>query len=297
MTEKEDMKRILRPLVFVVFLLLPIGEIFAATKISAPVLKKGAILPAESSFTASSILVLDTKSGAVLYEKSPTIPWPAASITKLMTSVIFLEQQPNMAEVVALLEKDEVGGGRLRVATGTTLKKKDLLYCTLVGSANNTATAMMHNSGLSAKTFVKEMNIRAQTIGMRNTTFVDPSGIEVGNMSTARDIATLAQYAFANPTIQRAAQTANYRFTTITPAIDKTIKNTNALLLDPNNDLWIMAGKTGYLEESRNNLVVRVQTMQKNRELIIVVLGASTKEASFSETDRLAKWIWNNYVW
>ncbi len=291
------MKRIFFTVFAAVALLLPAGDIFAATKIPAPVLKKGAIIPAESSFTASSILVLDAKSGAVLYEKSPNLVWPTASITKLMTSVIFMEQKPNMAEVVALTDADEVGGGRLRVETGTTLTKKDLLYCALVGSANNTATAMMNNSGLTPKAFIKEMNIRAKTLGMNKTTYVDASGIEVGNTTTATDIATLAKYAFANPTIQRAAQTASYRFSTIKPVIDKTIKNTNALLLDPNNDLWILDGKTGYLEEARNNLVVRVQTMQKTHELIVVVLGASTKQTSFSETERLTKWAWKNYAW
>jgi D-alanyl-D-alanine endopeptidase (penicillin-binding protein 7) len=296
MTEK-DMKRIVGSFLALLFLLFPAQGVGAATKISKPVLKKGASIPAESSFTASSILVIDAKSGAVLYEKSPNLLWPTASITKIMSSVIFLEQKPNMASVVALTDQDEVGGGRLRVETGTTLTKKDLLYCALVGSANNTATAMMNNSGLTRKAFIKEMNIRAKVLGMHNTTYVDASGMDVQNTTTAADVAILAKYAFANSTIQRAAQTANYRFSTIKPVIDKTIKNTNALLLDPDNDLWILAGKTGYLEEARNNLVVRVQTMQKTKELIVVVLGASTKQHSFSETESLTKWAWKNYAW
>ena len=291
----DTMTHPLRPFsaLSILLLVLPL----AAGAAGGPALKTGWRDLPEDSLTAHSAIVLDRKTGKVLYTKSPDLPWVAASLTKLMTSVIWMEQQPRMSGTVSLTDEDEVGGGRLRVATGTILTSKDLLYCALVGSANNTAMAMMRTSGLPRDAFVREMNIRAATLGMTQTTYVEPSGMDTGNVTSARDMATLATYAFGNPTIRRAAQTGSYNFLTVSPTIVKSVKSTNALLLDPANGLWITGGKTGYLEEARNNLVITVQTMRRDKELVVALLGADTKQHSFAETERLTKWAWENYVW
>ncbi len=262
-----------------------------------PSLKAGWQDLSESSLTAHGAIVVDIASGKTLYQKNQDGIWPAASLTKVMTSVIWLEQKPTMSRRVTITDADEVGGGRLRVATGTVVTQKDLFYCALVGSANNTAMAMMRASGLSSATFVDQMNVRAVTLGMSGTRYHEPSGMDPRNTVTARDMARLITYAFANPTIRKAVQTGYYRFSTIAPRIDKTVKSTNALLLDSTNDLWITGGKTGYLDEAQNNLAVTVKTMRKDKELAVVVLGAATKRGSFDEAERLAKWAWQNYEW
>jgi len=289
------MRRITLALIFTSMLAVFVPTARAATV--GPTLKSGWKDLPESSLTSDAAIVLDSKTGKVLYEKNPDAKRVLASLTKIMTSVIFVEQKPSWSRVVAMSDDDEVGGGRLQVATGTKLTNKDLLYCALVGSANNTATAMMNNSGLSDTVFIDQMNVRAATLGMSSTRYDDASGMDPRNVTTARDMSKLVQYAFGNPTIQKAASTMEYRFSTISPVIKKKIKNTDELLLDADNDLWIVAGKTGYLDESKYNLAIKVKDMKKTRELVVVTLGADTKRQSFDETEKLTKWAWDNYEW
>lgn len=269
----------------------------SAVTSSGPELKKGWVDLPESSLTAKSAIVLDSATGKVLYTKNPDAVRSLASLSKVMTSVIFLERKPNWDKTVTITDADEVGGGRLQVPSGTKLTNRDLLYSALVGSANNAAMSMMRNSGLSNALFVDQMNVRAATLGMSSTHYNEPSGMDPGNVTTARDMSKLVRYAFANPTLQKAAQTMHYRFSTLSPVIKKDIKSTDELLLDPNNGLWITAGKTGYIDEAQYNLAIKVRDMNRSHELIVVTLGADTKQLSFDETEKLAKWAWQNYVW
>lgn len=244
-------------------------------------------------------VVMDAASGQILYKYHADWQWPLASITKLMSSIVYTEQQPNWNTVVAMSSADEVGGGRLRVDVGTELSKRDLLYCALVGSANNTAMAMMRTSSLTQDQFVARMNAVAKEINLTNTRFVEPSGMQPTNISNALDIANLARYAFSIPTIQRAAQTSQYRFELKTGEV-KIIKNTDKLLTS-DNSVYVVGGKTGYLEESQNNFVVQLRPTKVNGtnkgELIVVVLGSTTKDQSFNSAKRLAQWAWSNHMW
>jgi D-alanyl-D-alanine endopeptidase (penicillin-binding protein 7) len=273
--------------------LLPLSPALAAP---LPSLKNNWSNLPESSLSSNSAIVIDYKSGKVLYSKNPDAPRTAASLTKVMTSVIWYEQKPLLKKQVAILDEDEVGGGRLRVATGTVMTANDLLHCALVGSANNAAMALMRTSGLGAKTFIDQMNVRAVTLGMPATKFYDAAGMDARNTTSARDMAKLVAYAFENRLLQKAAQTGEYKFTTQSPRLTKNIKNTNQLLLDENG-LWIVAGKTGYLDEAKYNLAIRVKDPAKKRELVVVTLGAESKKQSFDETEKLTKWAWGNYVW
>ncbi len=262
-----------------------------------PALKQSALATPDFTLSANEAVVMDSRTGKVLFEKNADAPWPAASLAKLMSAVVFVEQKPVLSRLVSITAADEVGGGRLRVAAGTKMTLKDIFYSALVGSANNAAMNMMRNSGLSRVQFIDLMNVRAATLGMSSSKYYEPTGMDPRNTVSARDMAKLARHAFDNPLIQKTAQTAKYQFKTSSPVINKTIKNTNALLLDPNNDLWVVAGKTGFIDEAQYNLAVRVKTMRKDKDVVVVVLGADTKQKSFDETEKLAKWAWQNYVW
>lgn len=247
----------------------------------------------------ASALVIDARTKKVLYAYEPDKVWTAASLTKLTGALVFVEKKLPWSRVVSIQSKDEVGGGRLRVKSGATMTVKDVLYSSLVGSANNAATALARLSGWGTKTFVQKMNAKAKALGCTNTVFTDPSGMDVGNQTTAQDLAKIAFAAFSNPEIRRAASTQAYSFKVINANEKKTIKNTNQLLLDDDNGLWVTGGKTGYLEESKNNLVVRLRPSSKDsqRELLVVVLGAETKQSLFDEAARLARWSWSAYDW
>jgi D-alanyl-D-alanine carboxypeptidase len=250
-----------------------------------------------NELTANSAIVVDRASGKVLFSHNHDLPWVAASLTKIMTSVVFIEQNPSWYANAHILSQDEVGGGRLRVASGALMTVKDIFFSAVTGSANNCAMALMRLSGLSDEQFVGQMNFRAWVLGMKNTRFYEPSGMDVRNVTTVDDMAILANYAFGNGWIRKAATTFWYKFNVISPALAKSIKNTNDLLIyDP--DLYITGGKTGYLHESQYNLVIATKHMsQQQPDLIVVVLGADTRQASFDEAKRLALWMWNNYEW
>lgn len=244
--------------------------------------------------------VMDAATGQPLFTYHADWQWPLASVTKLMTSLVYAEQQPNWDATVAMAAEDEVGGGRLRVTSGSEVSKRDLLYCAVVGSANNTATAMARTSGLGTQQFLARMNERAREIGMSQAVFADASGMAVENRATAPDVAKLAVAAFSQPDIQRAAQTGKYIFFIRSTGEVKNIVSTDKLLTN-DSTVYVVGGKTGYLEESQNNFVVQLRPMQqpKNRkgDVVVVVFGSPTKDASFAAAKALAQWAWKVHEW
>ncbi len=253
--------------------------------------------PKPGDFKAA--VVMDYKTKKILYAYNSEVSRSAASLTKLTGALVFLDTKPSWNKVVSIQKKDEVGGGRLRVASGATLTVRDTVYSSIVGSANNAATALARISGLGLTKFVRQMNAKAKALGCTNTKFKDPSGMDPENVTTAADMAKIAAAAFSRAEIRSPATTAKYTFRILNTGEVKTIRNTNQLLLDENNGLYVMGGKTGYLDEAKNNLVLRVRPDRQNakQELIIVVLGAETKAQLFEATQRLAQWTWSAYDW
>ncbi len=244
-------------------------------------------------------VVIDVASGERLYAYAADQAWPAASLTKLMTALVFLDRQPRWDRVTALTKGDEVGGGRLRVRTGTRVSVRDLFYSSLVGSANNTTMALVRTSGVGLKKFIQRMNLKTKVMGLKQTKFVDPTGISPRNVSTAADLATLGLVAFRNPNIRQAAATSEYAFNLRNTGQKKVIHNTNHLLTrDP--EILVTGGKTGYLVEARHNLVVELSAntgATQAPKLMVVVLGAPSSAAMFASAKSLAQWAWKAYEW
>lgn len=247
----------------------------------------------------SAAVIIDSASGKELYVYHPEKKWSTASITKLLSALVVAEQKPRWTKSATIKKVDEVGGGRLRVVSGAKMTLRDLLFSSIVGSANNAAMALARSTGLGMKTFIARMNQTAKRLKMTSSRFVDASGMDPDNISTARDIAKLATAAFANKYIREAATTASYRFVLQSPKIKKTITNTNHLLTsDPS--VTVYGGKTGYLEESQNNLAVKLERNPKSPAappLLVVVLGSPDKEHLFSTAKALAEWAWKAYEW
>lgn len=254
-----------------------------------------------STVAAQSVLVIDVNSKKIVLQKNADAAWPVASITKLMTSLVVLAQVQSLSRVSTITKADEVAGARLRVPTGSRVSRKDMLYAALIGSANNAANAVARSTGLSKKVFVRLMNTKAKKIGMKQTLFVDASGISPKNVSTATDIATLALVAFAQKTIRAAVQLPQYtvRVSELVKVgkvkkwqtVLHPIKSTNALLVDDVGDFTVLGGKTGYLPESQWNFVTEIQNA-KNKPVLIVVLGSPTAAQVFADTRTLAEWVW-----
>lgn len=240
----------------------------------------------DNGLTAQSYLVIDKQSGAVLLQKEPQKVWPPASLTKLVTALVVLDRNPKLLKSIAMAKTDEAGGARLATKAGVSYRVKDLFYAMLIASANNAANAMARSTGLSRNKFVKAMNNKARELGAENTVFVDPSGISEKNQTTAEDFAKIAASAFDKTEILKAVRLTQYtlRSTNNSRYVHR-IKNTNKLLED--GSLEVVAGKTGYLDESRYNFTALVED-QFNQELILVLLGAENPESQFRETKQLA---------
>ena len=271
----------------------------SAVSAAAPLAGAQPFLPYENEFATA--IVMTPRDHQILYSFKPDKPWTAASLTKLPNALVWVRKgQPPYNSLVTMKKQDEVGGGRLRLAVGSKLTFRDLWYSAIAASANNAAMAIARASGLSQKKYVAQMNAEAKRAGAKNSLFVDPAGMDPKNLTTARDMALIAEKAFNNPNIRRATVAGKYTFIVSSSGEKKTVTNTNYLLTkDP--DVWVTGGKTGFLEESQYNLAVRMRPMvaggpgDLKQELIVVVLGAPTKDGSFGAAKRLAQWAWENH--
>ncbi len=246
-----------------------------------------------------SAIVMNSDTKKILFEYNADKVWPAASLTKLMTAMVFLQYRPSWTRVVSIKSADEVGGGRLRVNSGATMSVKDLLYSAISASANNAAMALARITGLKRSTFVGYMNKRALAMGLKKTHFVEPSGMDPKNVTTAREMALIARTAFSYNDIRLPATTASYKFTVRNTKERKTLKNTNDMLIaDKYEDMYVTGGKTGFLYESMYNLAVRLKPTDKTKKLpnlMIVVFGSPTRAASFESAKALANQAWQEY--
>ncbi len=250
--------------------------------------------------TADAYLVMDRGSGLVLAERGAATPWPIASLTKLMTASLVFESEVSLDTIQAIQASDDVGGAKLYVDAGATFTVRDLLYATLVGSANNAANAVSHAGGLPLDAFVEYMNEKARSLGLSRTSFVDPTGMEPGNVSTAREMAAVAAYAFGYPDVRRFTSTTSRTITVLSDGTTKRMINTNWMLWKPEyDDIFVMAGKTGYLEESGWNLVVslRPELSDETHEVLLVLFGSDSRAESFQDAEKLARWTWASYDW
>ena len=259
-----------------------------------PVLRDGASFNF-SRLTADAVFVVDAASREVLLAHNSRTVRPIASITKLMTAMVMLDRQSPSSRLMVLSPDDEVGGARLQVPVGTKLSLTDLFNAMIIGSANNAAHACARSTGMGVPEFVAAMNAKAASCGLASTRFTDPTGIDTGNVSTAQEVAALGLEAFENyAEIERSASTASYDI----PVADQVhrIRNTDGLLTDESNGLVVTGGKTGYLNESKWNLVVRMSD-GAHRPVVVVILGSDTEKLLFREAASAAKWAWQNYTW
>jgi D-alanyl-D-alanine carboxypeptidase len=256
------------------------------------------VKPAVAPFDlqAASGAVMDIRSGEVLFGKNADKEWPLASITKLMTALVFLEHNPGWDTVYQIRREDRREGGKIYLYTGEKVKVRDLFYLSLVGSANTATVGLVHSTGMDEEEFVREMNDKARAMGLAGTRFYDPVGLNNNNVSTAEEIAKFAKIALSNNDISKATLTKKYEFITI-GGRKKTVYNTDDLLdIFPQNGIRITGGKTGYLELAGYCFVGKFID-HNGREMISVVLGGDTRDSRFTETRELVEWAYESFVW
>ncbi|MFH0987750.1 MAG: serine hydrolase [Parcubacteria group bacterium] len=238
---------------------------FVATSVNA-----ASVDTTANSLTARSAIVIDKQTGETVFAQNENEARSLASLTKLMSVLVFLDNNPGWSKVVTLRKTDFVGGACLYARVGDKIKVKDAFYGALVGSKNNLIEALVRSTGLSQADFVALMNERALEWGLENTKFVEPTGLDERNVSTAREMAVIAQKAFGNMDVLKATTTKSYRLTLVNRKASFVVDNTNNKIL--NRDLCVTGTKTGWTSEAGYNLVTQAKTGE--HELIALVMGA-----------------------
>lgn len=242
---------------------------------------------ASAQTTSSAPFIYVEHASQPIIEQGSETSWPMASITKLMTALVLADLRINWNKIIAFEKSDEVGGARLKVTTGARYRRTDLLHASLIGSANNATHALARTSGVASGEFIALMNEKAQTLGMHSTAFVDSTGMETGNVSTARDISRLITAAEQNKFLRVIAQKKRYSFVSRDVKKSKhTVQNTNMILLDNEP---ILIGKTGYLDDSRFNFAARIP--HAGGPVTVIVLNAPSKKESFQLTRTFASMV------
>lgn len=249
--------------------------------------------------TADKYLVLDVDSGKVLMEQNSNIRQPIASITKMMTALVILDQAPDWDFRVTLLKADETVGAKPHIYRGETVSFLDLWKAGLISSDNNSIMAMVRSLGLDKDEFVDLMNNKAEELEMFNTTFDDPTGLSEKNLSTATDVARLIYYALQKEEIRQTVIEDVYSFSILNNTKIRNIETTdiliNSFLNSEEYGYNLVGGKTGYLTEAGYCLSVEIE--KNGHSVIFVVLNSEDINARFQDTKVLADWVFNNYKW
>jgi D-alanyl-D-alanine endopeptidase (penicillin-binding protein 7) len=234
--------------------------------------------------------VVDPATGRVLYEKNAEVTVPIASITKLMTVLVFLETRPDLDRVVEVVSADLRGAGHTRLRNRERLALRDLLHMSLMCSDNAATRTLVRECSLAPEDFLARMNQKALELGLTHTRYVEFTGLDERNVSTAADVARLLRAAADHPTIHNISITRSYQFrstrtyATRSASRSHVIGNTNRLLY---GRYEVLGGKTGFIQESGYCLATWVRT--QGREMIAVVLGAPTNATRFADVVRLVQ--------
>lgn len=252
------------------------------------------------NISAKHYLLADLETNTVILKSNNKVKVPIASTTKIMTAAVVLENYKlNDIVTVSASAASQAGSDAfLRVDEQITVK--ELLYCLLVKSANDSAFALAEHMNTMEQpgtdTFVQAMNLKARKLGMNDTNYRDPAGLDVTGMSSASDLYTITKYAMQNATFRQMVATKDYVAKSADGQTYHQLENSNRLVGEYNY-LGAIGVKTGYMPEAGHCLVSAVK--RDGHTLIGVVLdtSADTPTASADESKKLMDWGFQNIKW
>lgn len=244
----------------------------------------------EPKINARAAIIYDRKTKQIIWGKNENEKRAMASTTKIMTALVVLENS-NLSDVVTISKKAAgTGGSRLKISTGDKITINDLLYGLMLRSGNDAAVALAEYVGGSIEGFADLMNKKAKELGLSNTNFVTPHGLDnEDHYTTAYELAVITDYALNNETL---AKIVNTKSTAISiNGNSRNIYNTNELL-------GYMSGvdgvKTGFTNGAGRCLVT--SCTRDNNQIITVVLGCDTKKQRTSDSSKLIEYAFKNYT-
>ncbi|EOV8958634.1 D-alanyl-D-alanine endopeptidase [Cronobacter turicensis] len=265
-----------------------------AAPLSTPALAaaKAAVSPvaaAEPQIASGSAMIVDLRTNEVLFSSHPDLVRPIASITKVMTAMVVLDASLPLDEMltVDISHTPEMKGIYSRVRLNSQISRKNMLLLALMSSENRAAASLAHHYPGGYDAFIRAMNAKAKALGMRNTRFVEPTGLSIHNVSTARDLTKLLIATKQYPLIGQLSTTREEMATFANPAYTLPFRNTNHLVY---RDNWnIQLTKTGFTNAAGHCLMMR--TLIKNRPVTLVVMDAFGKYTHFADASRLRTWL------
>lgn len=230
--------------------------------------------------TAKAALILDTNSDKVLYKKDATEKLPMASLTKIMTAIVALENKKTDDKYL-VHGSDLVGEDSMGLESGEVLSQQELLYGLMLHSGNDAAETLASNFKGGRAAFIKAMNDKAKSMGLKNTNFTNPTGLEGDGKqyTTAYDLIVITRYALVNfPTFRKIAATFDYTINQTNTHKQYDLENeTNLLTSYPG----VKGVKTGFTPEAGLCLVTYLDF--SGHQIIGVVLGSGDRRGEMIE--------------
>lgn len=243
----------------------------------------GALVP---DIRAEAAIIYNPETGQVLWEQNSLDRRSIASITKVMTAVVFLEDSPDMSRRVVIQREDVRRASTTYLRAGSVVTSDDLLHLTLIGSDNAAARALARISQYGTDGFIDRMNEKAAELGLVNTHYADTSGLLASNVSSAYDLARLITYVSGDDRIAGIMQMEQYRVNIGRRSV--LVHSTNQLV---GGDVDVRAGKTGFIASAGYCLATILRLPQGGPSVAVVVLGAKSNAGRFWETRHLFNWL------
>ena len=243
----------------------------------------GATVP---DIRAAAAIIFNPETGQVLWEENAQDKRSIASITKVMTAIVFLESNPDLTQEVTVERSDVYAASTTYLRRNERITLGNLLHLTLIASDNAAARALARLSPGGTELFIERMNQKAVELGLQSTSFTDPSGLKAENISSAYDLSRLISFAAADERIAPIMRTAEYKVSTSRRTI--TIHNTNRLVTGGEVD--VVGGKTGFITKAGYCLATLLRLPQGN-QVAVVVLGANSNTGRFWETRHIFNWL------
>ncbi len=264
-------------------------EIIDVNEIKEEAIQTVATTTEEPKLDSRIGLIFDRNSKSIIYEKNAQKQVPMASTTKIMTAIIVLENA-KLNDVVTIDKKAAgTGGSRLGLKTNNKITVHDLLYGLMLRSGNDAAVALANHIGGSVEGFAELMNKKAAEMGLINSHFVTPHGLDQSqHYTTAYELACMADYALNIQKFKEIVGCKNYNITI--NGKSKLISNTNELLGNLNGVYGI---KTGFTNGAGRCLVTSCK--REDLDIITIVLGADTKKIRTSDSIKLIEYAYKNY--
>jgi serine-type D-Ala-D-Ala endopeptidase (penicillin-binding protein 7) len=238
---------------------------------------------------AEAAIIYNPENGKVLWEENSQNQRSIASITKVMTATVFLEDNPDPTREVIVQRSDVLRASTTHLRAGYKVTVDDLLHLLLIASDNAAARALARISVHGSEGFIDRMNEKAAELGLETTAYADPSGLLSENVSSAYDMAKLIAFVSTDERIASIMRTPEYSFMVGKRRIS--VHSTNRLVRG--GDLDVQAGKTGFIRAAGYCLATLLRLPQTGQKVAVVVLGAKSNAGRFWETRHLFNWLSN----